>query len=60
ITHAVGPATLAEMTENRPFDAVIVGVEPPRFAFLEEPLRQLVPADWQREIEGGLQVQTRP
>ncbi|MEN6427243.1 MAG: hypothetical protein ABFE13_17955 [Phycisphaerales bacterium] len=46
ITHTVGPGTISEMVVERPPAAVIVGVEPPRFGFLEEPLRRIVPPDW--------------
>lgn len=60
ITRTVGPATLAELVRNRPFDAVVTGVEPERFAFLEEPLRQLAPSDWRRENIDRLQIRLRP
>ena len=60
ITHTVGPETLDEMVKDRPPAAVIVGVEPQRFTFLEEPLRRLVPPDWRRENADALQVYLRP
>jgi hypothetical protein len=61
ITHTVGVASLNELVHDRPASAVIVGVEPSYFAFLEEPLRKLVPPDWRRDAYGeGLQVYHRP
>jgi hypothetical protein len=61
LTHAVGPKTLGELAGNRLPASVIVGVEPSYFAFLEDPLRKLVPPDWQRDTYGNtLQVYHRP
>jgi 4-amino-4-deoxy-L-arabinose transferase-like glycosyltransferase len=61
ITHTVGPATLRELTLAHRPAGVIVGVEPSYFAFLEEPLRELVSSDWRRDSYGGrLQVYRRP
>ena len=61
VTHAVGAATLAALLEQRPPSAVMVGVEPSHFSFLEEPLRNWVPVDWQRlTYDNGLQVYSRP
>jgi hypothetical protein len=61
ITHAVGPATLRELTLAHRPAGVIAGVEPSYFAFLEEPLRKLVPSDWRRDTCGDrLQVYRRP
>ncbi len=61
ITHTVGPETLDEMVRDRPPAAVIVGVEPPHFSFLEDPLRRLAGPDWQRgNYQGTLQVYHRP
>jgi hypothetical protein len=61
VTRTAGPETLAEMVEDRPPAAVIVGVEPPRFSSLEEPLRRTASPDWRRETYGGtLQVYRRP
>ncbi|MEN6336150.1 MAG: hypothetical protein ABFE01_17995 [Phycisphaerales bacterium] len=60
IAHAVGPATLAEMTRDRPPSAVIVGVEIGRFADLEKPLRQLVGTDWRQENADSLEACLRP
>jgi hypothetical protein len=61
ITRTVGPETLEELVRDRPPAAVIVGVEPPRFDFLEKPLQALVPPDWHREMHADtLQVYWRP
>ena len=61
ITHTVGPESLRELVQDRPPSAVIAGAEPPRFSFLEEPLRRLVPPAWSRTThENGLQVYVRP
>ncbi|NLH42286.1 MAG: hypothetical protein GX448_10630 [Planctomycetes bacterium] len=60
ITHTVGPATLAEMVKDRPFDAVLTGAERDRFADLEKPLLQLVPPEWPRHSEDTLHLCLRP
>jgi hypothetical protein len=61
ITHTAGPETLGELVHNHPPAGVIVGVEPSYFAFLEEPLRKLVPPDWPRDTYGNaIQVYRRP
>ena len=61
IVHAVGPKTLGDLTRDHPPAGVIVGVEPSYFAFLEEPLRKVVPPDWRRDTYGNvLQVYRRP
>lgn len=60
ITHTVGPKTLNEMLAVRPA-AVIAGIEPSYFSFLEDPLRQSAPSNWRRETYAGrLQVYIRP
>jgi hypothetical protein len=60
ITHTVGPKGLQALVESRTPDAVLVGVEPSYFSFLEDPLRELVPTTWERETyEGGLQLYFR-
>jgi 4-amino-4-deoxy-L-arabinose transferase-like glycosyltransferase len=60
ITHTVGPETLPEMAHTHSPAGIIVGVEPSYFAFLEEPLRKLVPPDWLRDTYGDtLQVYRR-
>ena len=38
ITHTVGPETLPQLVEKSPPSAVILGVEPEYFSFLEDPL----------------------
>ena len=61
ITHTVGSETLASLVGIHPPAGIIVGVEPSYFAFLEDPLRKLVPPGWQRDTYGGtLQVYRRP
>ena len=49
LTHTVGLATLGDLVEDHPPSAVMVGVEPPYFSFLENPLRESVPSGWRRE-----------
>lgn len=49
LTHTVGLATLGDLVKDPPPSAVMVGVEPPYFSFLEDPLRETVPAGWRRE-----------
>ena len=54
ITHTAGLETLAEVLEGKPPSAVILGVEPGRLAFLEEPLQAAVKSDWERkDYENG-------
>jgi len=61
VTHTVGPATLENLLKRRPPSAVVVGVEPPYFSFLEEPLLQAVDSSWLRHgWENGLRVYVRP
>jgi hypothetical protein len=61
LTHTIGPDSLRELVQDRPPSGVIVGVETPRFSFLEDPLRRLVPPGWPRTTtENGLQIYTRP
>ncbi len=61
ITHTIGPKALDELAQRHPPAAVIVGTEPSRFSFLEEPLRRWVPSDWLRETgKGTRQVYVRP
>jgi hypothetical protein len=60
ITNTVGPASLDGMVKDRPPAAVIVGVEPQRFAFLEEPLRRVVAPDWRSVDADSLKVHLRP
>jgi len=61
VTRTVGPETVDAMVKDHPPTAVIVGVEPPRFGFLEEPLRRIAQPNWPRETyDGTLQVYRRP
>ncbi len=61
ITHTVGPATLEDLLKKSPPSAVVVGVEPPYFSFLEEPLLQAVDSTWPRhDWENGLRMYVRP
>lgn len=61
LTHTVGLETLASLVQEHPPAAVILGVEPSYFAFLETPLRNVVGPDWQRETyEDGIYVYVRP
>jgi hypothetical protein len=46
ITHTVGPDTLAYLVNKQPPGAVLVGVEPSYFSFLEDPLRHAIPSGW--------------
>ena len=57
----VGPATLEALIKQHPPAAVILGVEPSYFSFLEEPMRRVVSPHWRRDIyEGNLQLYLRP
>ncbi|MBN2270402.1 MAG: glycosyltransferase family 39 protein [Sedimentisphaerales bacterium] len=49
-THTVGPQGLRAMVEASPASAAILGVEAPYMAFLEEPLKQIVPPDWKTTV----------
>ena len=61
ITHTVGPKTLNEILGVNSPAAVITGIEPSHFSFLEDPLRQSVPPTWRRDTYGDrLQVYMRP
>jgi len=60
ITHTVGSETSNEMVAGSTPSAVILGAEPAHFAFLEEPLRDIAGADWERKTyENGLVVYFR-
>ena len=50
VTHTVGPEGLRAMIEESPASAVLLDIEAPRMAFLEEPLAKLVPPDWKRDV----------
>lgn len=61
MTHTVGPATLGDLTGSHPPAAIILGVERDYFAFLEDPLRRLVPPAWRRDTYNDtLQFYHRP
>jgi hypothetical protein len=61
ITRTAGPHMLKELVRQSPPSAIIVGVEPPYFSHLEEPLESLAEADWHKEVyENGLRVFFRP
>ncbi len=46
LTQTVGPATVANLAEQSPPAAVVVGVEAAEFASLEKPLEESVGPDW--------------
>ncbi len=50
VTHTIGPQGLSAMVEVSPASAVILGVEAPHMAFLEKPLKEVVPPDWKRDV----------
>ena len=55
MTHTVGGDTLKDILQTAEPSAVILQVEPPYFAFLEEPLKKAVKPDWDTKIyENGL------
>jgi hypothetical protein len=61
ITHTVGPETIQQLLKDCPPSAVIVGVEPQYFSFLEAPLLRLVDSTWKRRVyENGLVLYVRP
>lgn len=49
LTHTAGQKTLAEVLNENPPSAVILGIERGRLTFLEEPLQSTVKADWERK-----------
>jgi len=61
ITHTVGLETMQRLLKERPPSAVIVGVEPQYFSFLEAPLLEAVDSSWKRRIyKNGLVLYVRP
>lgn len=46
LANVVGPGSLRSLILDKPPDAVLVGVEDPRFAFLETPLLSAVGPNW--------------
>jgi 4-amino-4-deoxy-L-arabinose transferase-like glycosyltransferase len=49
LTHTAGQKTLAEVLNENPPSAVILGIERGRLTFLEAPLQATVMADWERK-----------
>ncbi|TKJ37081.1 MAG: hypothetical protein CEE38_09265 [Planctomycetes bacterium B3_Pla] len=49
LTHTAGQKTLAEVLNEKPPSAVILGIERGRLTFLEAPLQAAVKADWERK-----------
>ncbi len=61
ITRTVGPGGIEKLVAESPPSTVLVGVESGRLVFLEEPLREVVGADWTRTSYGnGLVAFHRP
>ncbi len=61
VTHTVGLETLAELLEESPPSAVILGIEYGKLASLEAPLQAVVKPDWERKTyENGSVVYFRP
>jgi hypothetical protein len=61
ITNTVGRKNIANIVKQSPPSAIIVGIEPPYFSFLEKPLESLVGFDWKRDVyENGLIVYFKP
>lgn len=60
-TNIIGRETLAELIEENPPSAVILGIEQGKLAILEAPLRTAVGADWEKkDYEFGPSVYFRP
>jgi hypothetical protein len=61
ITHTVGPETIDALLRRQPPSAVVLGVEPSYFAFLEEPLSEIIEPTWPREVyDDALRAYFRP
>jgi 4-amino-4-deoxy-L-arabinose transferase-like glycosyltransferase len=61
ITRTIGPETMQQLLKENPPSAVIVGVEPQYFSFLEAPLLQVVDSTWKRRVyKNGLVLYVRP
>jgi hypothetical protein len=59
IARSVGPAGLGKLMTGRPPRAVLIGVEPPYFSFLEDPLREQTNDRWVRKTyDDGLRLYT--
>jgi hypothetical protein len=48
LVHVAGPSSIADLARANPPDAVVVGAEDRRFAFLERPLEEIADPDWAR------------
>jgi hypothetical protein len=61
VTRTAGPEEIAQLAEQSPPSAIIVGAEPQYFSSLEEPLEALAGADWsKRTYENDLRVYFKP
>ena len=60
VTGTVGPQTLPKLVEESPPALVILGAEPSYFAFLEDPLREMVTPNWTRQTHEHLIAYRRP
>jgi hypothetical protein len=61
ITNTVGPKNLADVVKRSPPSAIIVGIEPSYFSFLDKPLESHVGANWRKEVyENGLTAYFKP
>ena len=61
LTRTIGPRSLQDMIAREPANAVIVGAEEPRWAFLESPLQAAVGPGWNKqEYPNGLRVYFAP
>lgn len=61
LTQSIGPSALASLAERSGPAAVVVGIEPPPFSALEEPLRALTGPDWLRHTyPTGVEAYLRP
>ncbi len=48
LAHVAGPSSIADLARANPPDAIVVGAEDRRFAFLERPLKEIADPDWAR------------
>lgn len=61
LTRTIGPKSLKDLIEGQPANALIVGAEDPRLAFLELPLKTIVTPEWGRQdYSNGLTVYRPP
>ncbi|MBN2456008.1 MAG: glycosyltransferase family 39 protein [Sedimentisphaerales bacterium] len=60
-SHTVGPKGIGVLVEKSPPAAVLVGIEPSQFKFLEEPFRAVPKEDWKSKTYGnGLTLYYKP